>query len=212
MLPGPLKDAVDVETKLQHAGGELCPQQSAACGLFTESGKNRFVLWTAHVHVAMLLLTTKTSALLYFCVLTVTTSLSPGVVWSGPGLALKLWLLLGELQLDHPVSPREGVLCVGLVPPHHTSTGRTKRLNGVTPEVHNGIHPSVPLLCLRTSDLKLPLLFFQPMDQSSLKNSDVLILTGLTQMPTANPDGMLGEFCSNLGKSRRTGALKRLLY
>lgn len=37
------------------------------------------------------------------------------------------------------------------------------------------------------------------MDQSSLKNSDVLILTGLTQMPTANPDGMLGEFCSNLG-------------
>ncbi|MEQ2198190.1 Integrator complex subunit 9, partial [Xenoophorus captivus] len=38
----------------------------------------------------------------------------------------------------------------------------------------------------------------QPMDQSSLKNSDVLILTGLTQMPTANPDGMLGEFCSNL--------------
>lgn len=107
MLPGPLKDAVDVETKLQHAGGELCPQQSAAGGLFTESGKNRFVLWTTHVHVAMLLLTTKTSALLYFCVLTVTTSLSPGVVWSGPGLALKLWLLLGELQLDHPVSPRE---------------------------------------------------------------------------------------------------------
>ncbi|KAG7255340.1 hypothetical protein CRUP_010145 [Coryphaenoides rupestris] len=39
----------------------------------------------------------------------------------------------------------------------------------------------------------------QPMDQSSLKNSDILILTGLTQMPTANPDGMLGEFCSNLG-------------
>lgn len=45
------------------------------------------------------------------------------------------------------------------------------------------------------------------MDQSSLKNSDVLILTGLTQMPTANPDGMLGEFCSNLGKdeSREEG-------
>ncbi|PKU36378.1 hypothetical protein llap_13318 [Limosa lapponica baueri] len=30
-----------------------------------------------------------------------------------------------------------------------------------------------------------------PMDQASLKNSDVLILTGLTQIPTANPDGML---------------------
>lgn len=41
------------------------------------------------------------------------------------------------------------------------------------------------------------------MDQSSLKNSDVLILTGLTQMPTANPDGMLGEFCSNLGQLRQ---------
>uniref|UniRef100_A0A8C3L0V2 Integrator complex subunit 9 n=1 Tax=Chrysolophus pictus TaxID=9089 RepID=A0A8C3L0V2_CHRPC len=38
----------------------------------------------------------------------------------------------------------------------------------------------------------------QPMDQASLKNSDVLILTGLTQIPTANPDGMVGEFCSNL--------------
>lgn len=37
------------------------------------------------------------------------------------------------------------------------------------------------------------------MDQSSLKNSDVLILTGLTQMPMANPDGMLGDFCNNLG-------------
>lgn len=33
---------VDMEAKLQHAGGELCPQQSAACGLFTESGKNFF--------------------------------------------------------------------------------------------------------------------------------------------------------------------------
>lgn len=39
------------------------------------------------------------------------------------------------------------------------------------------------------------------MDQASLKNSDVLILTGLTQIPTANPDGMVGEFCSNLGMS-----------
>lgn len=24
---------------LQHAGGQLCPQQSAACGVLTESGK-----------------------------------------------------------------------------------------------------------------------------------------------------------------------------
>lgn len=33
---------VDMETELQYAGGELSPQQSATCGLFTESGKNFF--------------------------------------------------------------------------------------------------------------------------------------------------------------------------
>ncbi|EPY83715.1 integrator complex subunit 9 [Camelus ferus] len=43
------------------------------------------------------------------------------------------------------------------------------------------------------------------MDQASLKNSDVLILTGLTQIPTANPDGMVGEFCSNLALTVRNG-------
>ncbi|XP_051510295.1 integrator complex subunit 9-like isoform X2 [Myxocyprinus asiaticus] len=43
------------------------------------------------------------------------------------------------------------------------------------------------------------------MDQRSLKNSDVLILTGLTQIPTANPDGMLGEFCSNLAMTTHSG-------
>lgn len=48
------------------------------------------------------------------------------------------------------------------------------------------------------------------MDQSSLKNSDVLILTGLTQMPTANPDGMLGEFCSNLGKDESRDEGKKI--
>ncbi|XP_022450667.1 integrator complex subunit 9 isoform X1 [Delphinapterus leucas] len=45
----------------------------------------------------------------------------------------------------------------------------------------------------------------QPMDQASLKNSDVLILTGLTQIPTANPDSMVGEFCSNLSQTVRNG-------
>uniref|UniRef100_A0A9L0SFB5 Integrator complex subunit 9 n=6 Tax=Boreoeutheria TaxID=1437010 RepID=A0A9L0SFB5_HORSE len=47
--------------------------------------------------------------------------------------------------------------------------------------------------------------FSQPMDQASLKNSDVLVLTGLTQIPTANPDGMVGEFCSNLALTVRNG-------
>ncbi|XP_072265189.1 integrator complex subunit 9 [Pyxicephalus adspersus] len=45
----------------------------------------------------------------------------------------------------------------------------------------------------------------QPMDQAALKNSDVMILTGLTQIPTANPDGMVGEFCSNLAMTIRNG-------
>ncbi|KAM7053730.1 LOW QUALITY PROTEIN: integrator complex subunit 9-like [Molossus nigricans] len=45
----------------------------------------------------------------------------------------------------------------------------------------------------------------QPMDQASLKNSDVLVLTGLTQIPTANPDGMMGEFFSNLALTVRNG-------
>jgi len=38
------------------------------------------------------------------------------------------------------------------------------------------------------------------MDQSMLKNSDALILTGITEAPTANPDAMLGEFCTHLGE------------
>ncbi|XP_022781258.1 integrator complex subunit 9 homolog [Stylophora pistillata] len=44
-----------------------------------------------------------------------------------------------------------------------------------------------------------------PMDQSMLKNSDALILTGITQAPLANPDAMLGEFCSRLATTLRNG-------
>lgn len=33
---------VDVEAVLQHAGGQLCPKQSSACGILTESGKSLF--------------------------------------------------------------------------------------------------------------------------------------------------------------------------
>ena len=38
------------------------------------------------------------------------------------------------------------------------------------------------------------------MDHSMLKNSDALIITGITQAPTANPEVTLGEFCTHLGK------------
>ena len=35
----------------------------------------------------------------------------------------------------------------------------------------------------------------KPMDQQALKNSDIIIMTGLTQTPAANPDSMLGMLC-----------------
>ncbi|XP_030888501.1 integrator complex subunit 9 [Leptonychotes weddellii] len=63
-------------------------------------------------------------------------------------------------------------------------------------------HPAIHLLAYPPAEFSL---VFQPMDQASLKNSDVLILTGLTQIPTANPDGMVGEFCSNLALTVRNG-------
>lgn len=40
----------------------------------------------------------------------------------------------------------------------------------------------------------------RPMEQTALKNANMLILTGLAQMPTANPDTMLGELCMIVGK------------
>lgn len=44
-----------------------------------------------------------------------------------------------------------------------------------------------------------------PMDQSLLKSSDALILTGVTEAPTANPDAMLGDFCNNLATTLKNG-------
>lgn len=40
----------------------------------------------------------------------------------------------------------------------------------------------------------------RPINQVALKNSNVVILTGLTQAPHVNPDSMLGELCMNVGK------------
>lgn len=45
----------------------------------------------------------------------------------------------------------------------------------------------------------------KPMDQSPLKNSDILILSCLTQTPTANPDTMIGEFCVNAAVTIKNG-------
>ncbi|XP_034943650.1 integrator complex subunit 9 [Chelonus insularis] len=45
----------------------------------------------------------------------------------------------------------------------------------------------------------------RPMEQTTLKHVDVLILTGLTQTPTANPDTMLGELCMTAALTVRNG-------
>lgn len=172
---------VDLEAMLQHAGGQLCPQQGAACRLLTESGKN---LFCSRVVTDAVSSTPKRHLFLF---LEDDFSLFSGVVWSSAGLAAKLRLLTGQLQLDHPVSSWESFIRVRFISAHHTPTGGSAK-----PHCTSSTPPE-----RQTCDV------FQPMDQSSLKNSDVLILTGLTQMPTANPDGMLGEFCSNLGQLRK---------
>nr|XP_039259766.1 integrator complex subunit 9-like [Styela clava] len=45
----------------------------------------------------------------------------------------------------------------------------------------------------------------QPMDITPLRNSDALIFTGLSRMPTNNPDNMISEFCSCLAVTLKAG-------
>ncbi|RLU21019.1 hypothetical protein DMN91_007635 [Ooceraea biroi] len=45
----------------------------------------------------------------------------------------------------------------------------------------------------------------RPMEQATLKHANMLILTGLTQTPTANPDTMLGELCMTVAVTLRAG-------
>lgn len=40
----------------------------------------------------------------------------------------------------------------------------------------------------------------KPINQNALKNSDVIIMSGLTQVPHINPDQILGDLCLNVGK------------
>ncbi|KAI5755524.1 hypothetical protein M8J77_017719 [Diaphorina citri] len=48
----------------------------------------------------------------------------------------------------------------------------------------------------------------RPMDQQALKNANVLLLSGLTQTPTSNPDAMLGELCMTVvGTLRANGSV-----
>ena len=37
------------------------------------------------------------------------------------------------------------------------------------------------------------------MEHTSLKRSDVMIITNLTRSPMQNPDAMIGEFCVSAG-------------
>ncbi|XP_064116540.1 integrator complex subunit 9-like [Macrobrachium nipponense] len=45
----------------------------------------------------------------------------------------------------------------------------------------------------------------RPIDQSSLKNADVMIMTALNHTPMYNPDSMLGEFCVAVAQTLRNG-------
>ncbi|XP_003428131.1 integrator complex subunit 9 [Nasonia vitripennis] len=45
----------------------------------------------------------------------------------------------------------------------------------------------------------------RPMEQTTLKHANLLILTGLAQMPAANPDTMLGELCMTVAMTLRSG-------
>ncbi|XP_071148111.1 integrator complex subunit 9-like [Mytilus edulis] len=45
----------------------------------------------------------------------------------------------------------------------------------------------------------------KPVDQASLRNSDVLILSCLTQTPSNNPDAMIGDFCVNAAVTLKNG-------
>ncbi|XP_069190452.1 integrator complex subunit 9 isoform X2 [Procambarus clarkii] len=45
----------------------------------------------------------------------------------------------------------------------------------------------------------------RPIDQNSLKNADVLIMTALNHTPMFNPDSMLGEFCVAVAQTVRNG-------
>lgn len=48
----------------------------------------------------------------------------------------------------------------------------------------------------------------RPMDQQALKNANMLLLSGLTQTPTSNPDAMLGELCMTVvGTLRANGSV-----
>lgn len=38
------------------------------------------------------------------------------------------------------------------------------------------------------------------MEHAPLRDSELMILTQVTNTPTVNPDSMIGEFCMNTGK------------
>jgi len=45
----------------------------------------------------------------------------------------------------------------------------------------------------------------QPLDQTRIQSSDVMIINSLTEAPTVNPDGMLREFCNSLTVTLKGG-------
>lgn len=48
----------------------------------------------------------------------------------------------------------------------------------------------------------------RPINQAALKNADLLIIAGLTQTPSHNPDSMLGDLCMHACNRLRRFALE----
>lgn len=73
-------------------------------------------------------------------------SLTSGVVRCSPGHPAELRLFPGQLELDHPVSLRESVLCLRLVLAHHTPPGQhfTQLAHSLS-ETHETLHYKVEL-------------------------------------------------------------------
>lgn len=109
MLPGPLKEAVDVWTwKRSYSMQEV----NSALSKVQLVGYSQKVVRPPFFSFTVCTLCSAQAPLTNECETTAgaylefdgCTFCSPGAVWSGAGLTLKFGLLTGQLQLDHSVS------------------------------------------------------------------------------------------------------------
>ena len=66
--------------------------------------------------------------------------------------------------------------------------------------VHACVHACVCIrVCVHVFNLAIAFLL-QPIDRHKLLDSDLMIISSLSSAPSANPDSMLSELCSKMGK------------